>query len=159
MSAEERPWAAARLRIAKGTERAQPGEQTRQEPRTQQEERGFPAFGLRGDEGPGAPFCGAPPQLGLFLCYCAVNKWLDGRRLRLCRGKPGVEPVREPGLTVRGVCGESNGTHRSPEPPALKGLRSLQGHSALGNVTAGASEMATLGSFLNFKLRKIRLGC
>lgn len=47
-------------------------------------------------------------QLRLFLCYCIVNKWFYGmRHLRCCWGKPGVEPVRKPGLSVNGVCRES----------------------------------------------------
>lgn len=65
-------------------------------------------------------------QLRLFLCYCTVNKWFYGtRHLRCCWGKPEVEPVRKPGLSVNGVCGESSRVPvGSLELAPVKGIRS-----------------------------------
>lgn len=50
-----------------------------------------------------------------------MTKLLCGtRNLKLCYGKPGVEPARIPGLTV---CGEPSTEPLGPlEPPAVQGL-------------------------------------
>lgn len=67
---------------------------------------------------------GSPPwrhQLELVLCYCAVNKLLsEMEHLRLCYGKPRVELVRKPGVTLHEWgCGEPSGV-------SCKGLWSQQ---------------------------------
>lgn len=84
---------------------------------------------------------GVPPwrhQLELFLCYCAVNKLLSGTgHLRLCYGKPRVELVRKPSLTLCGVCGEPSGAScKGALIPAVKGS---SGGSVTARVTPGWS--------------------
>lgn len=71
---------------------------------------------------PRVPLSEIPPerhQPRLFLCYYTVKRLLYGKRCP----RPGVKPVRKPGLTASQVCRESSGAPvRSLELPAVKEL-------------------------------------
>lgn len=98
------------------------------------------ALGLGRFKSSGDPLFGVPPwkhQLGIFLCCCAMSKWLCGMgRLSLCHGKPGMDPVGKPGLTVSVGCARRRtGTPRSLEPLLWTGISPAVEVAGAGDVT------------------------
>lgn len=115
-----------------------------------EEEGDLPADGREAVKAQG--FLGWDPpwghQLRLFLCYCAVNKWLYGMRyLRLCCGKPRAELARKPGLAVDGCVGSQGGHVDHGSRMLRRGFDPAVSDSGLGMRLPGSLMNGQTGKF------------